>query len=279
MGLRSRIARALDGIGRVSRWMRLKLMKPAREAQVDRPNSPQEWSALYTKTMSGVTGVRSLKARAIVDLTERGDVVLEAGCGSATLSAELACAGRVIELCDFSQEILDRAVSLFERSNLPPPRVKLADLTQPLPWQDGAVDVVWSSGVLEHWTDQELKPIVKEMVRISRKAVISLVPNARSVFYRLGKHLMEEARLWPYGRELPRATLAPIFLSAGLEKIREFTIMPEHSPQFLHATDPAVHVMVSKWWAQLLPNDPVVADQGYLLVTVGFKPGSKGPEI
>jgi ubiquinone/menaquinone biosynthesis C-methylase UbiE len=274
MGLRSSLAKALDGMGRLARGTRLRIVQRNTEADLGRPNSPDEWAAIYQKSPAAIGNSQSPIARAILELTEPGEILLEAGCGHALLSAELASAGRMIELCDFSQSILDRAVTMFERSQLPPPRVRLADLTAPLPWADGAVDVVWSSGVLEHWTDEELAPILQEMVRISRKAVIALVPNARSVFYRMGKHLMEEARLWPYGRELPRASLAPLFRAAGLEGIREFTIMPEDGPEFLRATDPGFYAVAAKWLTQLPPDDPVLQNQGYLLLTAGFKPGT-----
>jgi ubiquinone/menaquinone biosynthesis C-methylase UbiE len=273
MGLRSSLAKALDGVGRLARGTRLRVLQRNSESDLHRPNSPDEWAAIYLKT-PGARDSQSPITRAILELTRPGEVLLEAGCGHAMLSAELAAAGRVIELCDFSQPILDRAVAMFEKSQLPRPRVTLADLTAPLPWPDGSVDVVWSSGVLEHWTDEELSPIIKEMVRISKKAVIALVPNARSVFYRLGKHLMEEASLWPYGRELPRASLAPLFRAAGLEGIRELTIMPEDGPEFLRATDPGFYTVAANWFSQVPPDDPVLRDQGYLLLTAGFKAGT-----
>jgi len=247
------------------------LLRRSAGRQIERPNSPAEWSALYPDRLESVSQIRSPIARTLIELTGSGDVMLETGCGNALLSAELALAGRVIELCDFSQEILDRAAGLFLRSSLPPPRLTLADITQPLPWDDGAVDWVWSSGVLEHWTDEELAPVVKEMARISRKGVISLVPNARSVFYRLGKHLMEDAGIWPYGRELPKATLAPIFQDAGLHSLREFTIVPEMGALLLRKTDPGVYALVSDWWRELPSGDPLLSDQGYLLVTIGLK--------
>lgn len=272
MGLKGLAARALDGVWRVSRLARLSLLRRMAGSQIDRPNSPSEWSALYPDTKEIVREVQSPLAREIIDLTSAGDVLLEAGCGHARLSAELALAGRVIELCDFSPEILDRAAALFQRSRLPPPKLTLADITRPLPWADGSVDWVWSSGVLEHWTDEELASILKEQARISRKGVISLVPNARSVFYRLGKQLMEDAGLWPYGRELPKATLAPIFQTAGLQSIREFTIVPEEGMLLLRQTDPGIYALVSKWWRNIPPDDPLLHDQGYLLVTVGLKP-------
>jgi SAM-dependent methyltransferase len=271
MGLRGLAARALDGVWRVSREARLTLLRRAAGAQIQRPNSPAEWSALYPDRAETVKEIQNPIARAVADLTRAGDVLLEAGCGHARLSAELALAGRVIELCDFSPEILERAAALFRRSGLPPPALTLADITQPLPWPDRSVDWVWSSGVLEHWTDEELGPILREMARISREGVISLVPNARSVFYRLAKHLMEDAGLWPYGRELPRATLKPVFEAAGLQSIREFTIVPEEGLPLLRHTDPGIYGLVSNWWSNLAPDDPLLQDQGYLLVTVGLK--------
>ena len=271
MGLRRLAGQALDGAWRFSRNARLAFLRRTAASQVDRPNSASEWSALYPDRNEIIREVRSPVARAIVDLTSAGDVLLEAGCGHARLSAELALAGRTIELCDFSPDILERAAALFQRSNLPVPRVTLADITQPLPWPENSVDWVWSSGVLEHWTDEELAPIVKEMSRISRKGVISLVPNARSVFYRMGKHLMEDAGLWPYGRELPKATLEPVFHSAGLRSIREFTVAPDEALLLLRPTDPSIYALVSNWWMKLPPTDPLLRDQGYLLVTVGLK--------
>jgi len=270
MGLRGLAATALDGVWRASRQARLSLLRRAAAAQTDRPNSSAEWSALYPDTNEIVREVGNPIARTIIDLTSPGDVLLETGCGHARLSAELAVAGRVIELCDFSPEILERAEALFQRSQLPPPRITLADITRPLPWPDRAVDWVWSSGVLEHWTDEELGPILREMARISRKGVIALVPSARSVFYRLAKQLMEDEGLWPYGRELPRATLAPVFQAAGLNSIREFTIVPEEALPLLRQTDPPIYALVSNWWKNLSPDDPLIHDQGYLLVTVGF---------
>ncbi len=271
MGLRRLAGQALDGAWRLTRNARLTLLRRKARWQLDRPNSASEWAALYPERQEVVREIQSPVARAIVDLTSPGDVLLEAGCGHARLSAELALAGRRIELCDFSQEILDRAGTLFQRSNLPAPRLTLADITRPLPWPDKSVDWVWSSGVLEHWTDGELAPILREMARISRKGVISLVPSARSVFYRMGKHLMEDAGLWPYGRELPKATLEPVFRGAGLQSVREFTIAPEEALLLLRPTDPSIYALVSNWWMKLPPHDPLLRDQGYLLVTIGLK--------
>jgi hypothetical protein len=237
-----------------------------------RPNDSAAWEQIYLTPVTPVEELSSPLARAVAELTCPGDVLLEAGCGSASVSAELATAGRRIELCDFSKAILDRAAELFRVSNLPPPRLSVCDLTKPLPWPDRALDVVWSSGVLEHWTDEELVPIIGEMARISRKSVISLVPCAGCVFYRLGKYLAEQSGQWPYGREIPRRTLRPVFRQAGLCNIREYTVWNEWGSPLLALTYPEMQRVVQEWWDALPDDDPVKDGQGYLLLTVGSRP-------
>jgi SAM-dependent methyltransferase len=242
-----------------------------RASDLARPPDAAAWERVCLTPVAPVHGLSNPVARALAGLTAPGDVLLEAGCGSGTLSAELATAGRVIELCDFSQAILDRAAELFRLSGLAPPRLTLCDLTRPLPWPDRALDVVWSSGVLEHWTDDELLPIVGEMARVSRKCVVSLVPYAGCVFYRLGKHLAEENGRWPYGREIPRQTLRPVFERAGLSGVREWTVWEEWGPRLLGLADAELERVVCAWWGSLPPDDPVREGQGYLLLTVGFR--------
>jgi SAM-dependent methyltransferase len=237
-----------------------------------KPNDAAGWEQICLTPVEPVTRLSSPVARTVAELTCAGDVLLEAGCGSGALSAELATAGRRIELCDFSRAILDRAAELFRASNLPPPRITLCDLTKPLPWRDRAVDVVWSSGVLEHWPDEELIPIVSEMARISRKCVISLVPYAGCVFYRLGKYLAEQSGQWPYGREIPRRTLRPVFQRAGLSDIREYTVWNDWGPRLLSLADRKMEQVIQGWWDSLPEDDPVKDGQGYLLLTVGSRP-------
>jgi hypothetical protein len=239
------------------------------QRQLDRPNEADDWNRLYDVSKPPVARVTSPVALALERLSQAGDLMLETGCGGATVSAELAVAGRKIELADFSQSVLNRAVKLFESSNLPAPKTTLADLTKPLPWKDASVDITWSSGVLEHWTDEELSPIIHEMARISRFRVISLVPYAGSLLYRWGKWTAETGGYWPYGRELPRKTLRHVFESAGLKRVTEFTICSDLALGFLTYVDPGIHLEAARWWESLPPEDVLRQTQGYLLLTTG----------
>jgi hypothetical protein len=262
--------RVVSFIERAARRYRRQLeARQRRPAQTERPNLAEDWAKLYAQPVTPVTRLHSPVALVLEKLSRPGDVLLETGCGSASISAELAVAGRVIELADFSPPILERAAALFAASGLPAPVTRFADLTKPLPWADRAVDVTWSSGVLEHWTDDEVLPMLREMRRISRRRVVSFVPCALSVFYRWGKAVAEDRGTWSWGRELPRDTQRPVFERAGLRNVSEEIIWGEAACEFLAFIEPELRAQALQWWDQLPPDDPLRRTQGYLLVTWG----------
>ncbi len=268
-------ARLLDAfVKRATRWQRRlesRLVKAETSPFMgtQSPPGPREWDRLYSAEVPAVQGLSSVVARALQACTQEGDLLLEAGCGSGSLSAELAHAGRRVELADFSSNILSRACQLFVRSGLVEPEVHQFDMTRPWPLSDQQVDTVWSSGVLEHWTDEELLPIVREMARVSRKSVVALVPYAGSALYRFGKWHAETRNVWPYGRELPRATLRPLFEQAGLTQIHEQVLWAPQSAWFLHYIDPDLSRLAGEWLHSLPADDPILAGQGYLLLIEG----------
>lgn len=264
--LRLRFWRKLE---RIARRNRLRIAQSDTSNAPAEPNDSERWEAVYNQPAESVTALTSVIARELEALTQPGESLLEAGCGYGRISAELATVNRRIELCDFSSKILEQAVNLFEASNLMPPKTHVCDLTQPLPFGDDSVDCIWSSGVLEHWTDDELKPILNEMKRVSRKRVISLVPSAASFPYRWGKHAAESSGRWPYGRELPRSTQIPAFQTAGLSRIEERTIWADASLGFLEYVDEYTEQAAREWFGALPDDDPAKLANGYLLLTVG----------
>jgi SAM-dependent methyltransferase len=236
-----------------------------------RPNSASEWEAEYLTTLFKLdrSAIHPL-ASILREMTNDGDILLEAGCGSAVVSAYLATLDRRIELCDFSPKILDQAINLFALNSLTLSRVQCWDLTQtPYPWADRSIDVTWSSGVLEHWTDEELVPIVREMARISRKRVVSFVPYAGSILYRIGKDHAERNGSWVYGRELPRYSLRKVFESAGLRNIHEDYVWPEQSVEFLRMVNAECYEAARAWLEKDSDAFVCLKGQGYLLLTVG----------
>ena len=206
----------------------------------------------------------------VLELTKPGDVVLEQGSGTAAMSAWLALQGRQVVLLDYSQACLDFGLAVFRELGLPAPQTICADIRERLPLGDHAVDLVWSSGVLEHFSDDEIVHILAESTRVARRQVFSLVPNARAMAYRVGKWDQEQHGRWQYGYEDPKFSLAPLFARAGLRAVREFTVGPLHAINFLDDARFAPARQALGDFMRHLPADQLQQlDQGYLLGTVG----------
>jgi len=125
---------------------------------------------------------------------------LEVGCGTALDSCLLAAANPLAGAyaCDFAQKAL--RVALTNASMMGAAlRVFAGDLTV-LPFADGAFDLVFSQGVLEHFRDPE--PAMREQVRVVRPggALVVDVPQKFNV-YTLRKHQAMREGTWPWGWE------------------------------------------------------------------------------
>jgi ubiquinone/menaquinone biosynthesis C-methylase UbiE len=77
-----------------------------------------------------------------------GDRVLDLGCGAGDLTADLAQVAPHTIGADVAQAALARALRRHPELDL-----RLLSLDGPLPFGDGAFDVVWSSEVIEHVAD------------------------------------------------------------------------------------------------------------------------------
>jgi ubiquinone/menaquinone biosynthesis C-methylase UbiE len=211
-------------------------------------------------------------SRVLVDETAEGETTLDLGCGRGEHSAILAREGRRPTLLDWSAPNLAFSRGLFNTLGLAGHFCK-ADITRPLPFASGSIDTVFSCGVFEYFTTEQVDRMLSEAFRVARRRVIILVPNAKSLAYRLGKWHMERTGAWVWGGEIPSHTLAPSFRRSGASRVREYTVAARHSLQFLTMRGGArVARLLTR--AFNLPDDarPARWHQGYLLVTVGDKP-------
>lgn len=253
------------------RTIRLKQQKEKNnEKEENVVNNSDQWAKVYTPSGQYPLAEKNPIYDELIKETKRGDIVLETGIGYATTSLALAQKEREVWLYDFSDHILKNAESTFEKHQLSPPKTFLADLTKGIPLHDKEVDISWSGGVLEHWTDDELLPIVREIGRVTKRKVISFVPNANCVFYRVGKRLLEKNGLWPYGREIPRRSLRSIFEAAGLKEVTEKVIWPEVNLELIRMYDPILFEALSETWHEIsLETEGMPEGQGYLICTIG----------
>jgi malonyl-CoA O-methyltransferase len=237
---------------------------------------PEEWAESITRSTTPAivadairNGNAPLWLMPIVSESMDGDTLLELGSGTGELSAHLTRNGRNTVLLDFSSDALKFASETFGELGIVGEFVK-GDVLGRLPFEDQSIDVVWSSGLLEHFSDSEIEQIVRESVRVAKKRVISLVPNAASLAYRLGKSSQELGGRWIWGKENPKLTLAHVFAAAGLHHIREYSIAPEHSLTFMDVPELAgLRNELAKTFAILQPEILNTFQQGYLLVTIG----------
>jgi SAM-dependent methyltransferase len=148
-------------------------------------------------------------------------VILEAGSGSGRISARLGDLNcKIVELdCSLAALRLARTYSggkgMFLAANI-----------RDIPIKDEYCNVVWSSGVIEHFKTEESISVMKELARITAAdgQLITLVPYSRCLPYRIVKWIFEKTGLWSYGREEPLSTLKHVCEGAKLQVQCEYTI-------------------------------------------------------
>jgi ubiquinone/menaquinone biosynthesis C-methylase UbiE len=234
------------------------------------PLTADQWGKHYHSAMldSLLQRIRAGKwmwqSTEMVRLTSEGERVLEIGSGSGETSLILACRGRICTALDFARPCLDllRAAAGALRCDMD---IVYADARENLPFADNHFDMAFQAGLLEHFTREERVRLLKNWTRVSRR-MVSIIPNAASLAYRVGKAMMEKENTWEYGLELPQYSLQQEFWEAGLKVTEEYTIGEDHALNFL----PESHYLrkaLQRWQNENICGDN--CGQGYLLVTVG----------
>ncbi|MDD2710552.1 MAG: class I SAM-dependent methyltransferase [Verrucomicrobiae bacterium] len=150
----------------------------------------------------------------------QGQWMVEAGCGTGRILNALVRSGCRACGVDNSFPVLRQAAQRQAQF------VRVCGDITGLPYASESLDVVWSSGVLEHFQGQPQVQVMKELARVVKPGgwIITLVPYSRCLPYRVAKWLLEKSRLWPYGMETPILTLKPLCETAGLKVSVEMTL-------------------------------------------------------
>lgn len=204
--------------------------------------------------------------------------ILEAGSGSGRISLRLALEGGDVCLLDFSEVAISQSEKLFNsyevRGNF-----TVGDIFN-MDFPDDSFDVVWNSGVLEHFDYEQQLIAINEMKRVLKPEgiLITFNPNAKSLLYRIGKWFMERTNQWDYGRELPIYTLQPFVDDIGME-LHEYSIAFEETLYFLSRIPNSANVVNGfKEWLRNLTEGEKSELEGYLLVSVFNKDLSRNIE-
>jgi len=102
---------------------------------------------------------------------EKGDKVLEAGCGTA-FNTLMICSKLKADAwgVDISQSALNRAHELARGMQISL-RTQIGDIRN-MPFQNGSFNFVWNQGVIEHF--REPIPVIAEMGRVGRKVLVAV---------------------------------------------------------------------------------------------------------
>ena len=232
----------------------------------------EDWSAHYNpgQADSLAEALRkcsfSCQTQEIIKYAVPGEKTLEIGSGSGASSLALAMKGCEVMALDFAVPCLELALAVAQRLGCSIQTIQ-ADAMDPPPFDEDTFDVIFHAGLLEHFTQEERIVLLRNWFPAGKK-MISMVPNAASLAYRIGKARQERLGLWRYGLEIPLYSQYSEFRAAGYIDIVEYTIGESHSLNFL----PRWHPMrlALKWWLQHNESGDNCG-QGYLLVTIGTK--------
>jgi len=164
--------------------------------------------------------------------------ILEAGCGTALLSLLLADSGFDVTAMDLTDEVIEYAKKRFclngiklnyKRGDI----LKLGSF-----FEEKEFDTICHSGVLEHFSDDEIIRSLKEHKKISKKVVFN-IPNNRNKLTQksFGNERLMNNRVWV--RLIQQAGYASVKVYGGYDLIR---------PSYFLLPGAFFNRRISCWW-------------------------------
>ncbi|MDR4503640.1 MAG: class I SAM-dependent methyltransferase [Candidatus Scalindua sp.] len=142
-----------------------------------------DWKSYFEKSNRNIFK-QCLSARRlieiIIDTVPEEGRVLEAGCGTALLSLLLADYGFDVTALDLTDEIIDYAKKRICADNLKLHIMKGDIFRLSSLFEERYFDVVCNSGVMEHFSDEDIVRGLVEQKKVSRKVIFN-VPNNHNV--------------------------------------------------------------------------------------------------
>lgn len=204
-------------------------------------------------------------ADAMLGFLPQGGNVLEAGCGSGMHSLALARQGGCrVSLMDFSSEAIEFARKVFAAANAQA-SYEIGDVFAVRGNADQ--DLVFNSGVLEHYEFDRQVAFLKGMACRSRRYVFVLVPNRECYWYWIWRVQSAAAGQWPFGYEKPARDYRAAIEAAGLHYLGKAYFGAGAVKRFLAAVEglsPELRQLIEK------VHDRQVVSAGQRSYLVGF---------
>ncbi len=146
--------------------------------------------------------------------------ILSAGCGQDIICFNLQqdFAGNLnITLLDISREVLDWNKKLFGLSKISANYIE-GDIFS-MPFADETFDLVFNTGVLEHFSEHEQISMTREIARVLKPGGVFVTanPSARGWIYKIGMGQAKKKGIWRFGEEEPVRSLS--FLKEEIDGI------------------------------------------------------------
>lgn len=200
---------------------------------------------------------------------------LETGCGSGHISGLLAKRGYETTLVDFSKIALEKSEEFYQSQKIKGYFVN--DNLLSIKNVKQKYDLVWNSGVLEHFTDREILSVFKNLKKITKKYLVVIVPNPESVLYLLFRYKLMRNKSWSYGKEYLRTDYQEYAKRAGFELIHNYHIgwnFSSYFASFVFGSNEGVNYI-----NELIKNKLLPERQAYLSVYIfkneQYKDGKK----
>jgi SAM-dependent methyltransferase len=154
------------------------------------------WEKVWTKNL--ITSDYSLKycdfMEGIGKSLPEGSIVLEAGCGTGQTLALLSHQHNTAGL-DISRAALNLASTNCKNPVL--------GSIFTIPFRDNTFDLVYNSGVIEHFVDPANVAAIQEMTRVTKPSgrIIIIVPNTLCLWYKTGKFVAVMMKNFEFGYE------------------------------------------------------------------------------
>jgi ubiquinone/menaquinone biosynthesis C-methylase UbiE len=148
-------------------------------------------------------------------------------------------------LLDVSRDALNSSKRIFKNCHLSGNFI-IADLSN-LPFQECGLDIIWSSGVLEHFSQMELTVILDKLMKPIKKAgaLVAIVPNKHALVYNFSRQLDMKTGRWQWGYEEPLSS----------NDLRNLSIKPmiTRSVGFVYQFNFLQLPLISHIWRKLYP--------------------------
>ena len=145
--------------------------------------SYKSWDNVWGKKEFGGIArahTRTIEKRLLNKWKPRKGIILEAGCGLGRNLFDMYNKDNKEKVkligVDYSSNAIEKAKKLFKKEGINA-QFFVMDIRN-LQFKDNSIDMVFNQGVIEHFSDP--KEPLKEMLRITKKRVIIMVPNTLS---------------------------------------------------------------------------------------------------